>query len=173
MNKTNRLLSIVILNLLLSTVTALKAQHSHEKEGQANHSHAGKESHAGHSHEVKVAGPNGGRIIDSAELRFEFFVREDRKVQITILDEKNKPLAPKTQEFSAVTGDRSSQTQLTFSVQEGVLLSNQALPEGNYLPIILTFKNTPESKAKRERFTINLDACSVCIYREYACICEH
>lgn len=148
---------------------------AHPDADHDHHHHAG-EAHAslaGHSHEEKKAGPNGGRIILSVEPHFEFFVRDDRKIQITFLDDDNKLLAPVSQEITAVTGDRSSPTSLTFSTQDKVLLSDQALPEGNKLPIIVTIKTTPDSTPKRERFTIDLNLCSSCDLKEYACVCGH
>lgn len=171
--KTKHTVTIALVGLLLTSLPALQAQHSgHDHDGHSQEEN-GHHDHHGHDHEPKVAGPNGGRIIQVLEPHFEFFVREDRKIQITFLNDENQPVAPVAQEISAITGDRSSPTRLTFAVQEGRVLSDTALPEGNNIPIILTIKATPESEPVRERFMINLSQCPICDYAEYACICDH
>lgn len=171
--KTEHTVKIALVGLLLTSVPALYAQqggHDHAEHSHDKHEH---NDHHGHDHEAKIAGPNGGRIIHAVEPHFEFFVREDRKIQITFLNDENQPVAPAAQEVSAIAGDRRSPTRLTFAVQEGLLLSDTALPEGNNIPIILTVKNTPESNSVRERFMVNLTECPSCDYAEYACTCEH
>lgn len=127
----------------------------------------------GHEHHHKEAGPNGGRIIDSVEPRFEFFVTADNKVQITFLNKKGEPIAPGEEEVSLVGGDRSSPTKLAFVKKDGVLLSTTALPEGNNYPVILTIKTNPFAKAVREKFSLNRSDCPSCEYQEYACVCGH
>lgn len=136
---------------------------------------AGPSSEKGHhhSHDKKVAGPNGGRIVHSVEPHFEVFVRPDRKIQITFIDDKNAPVSPASQEISVVTGERSNPINLTFSRKESILLSDQSLPEGNKMPIIITIRNTPDSRVVRERFTLDLSDCGGCDYKEYACTCGH
>lgn len=171
MKKPSSLLIMLICSIAVNTTPSLMAGPSTEKGN--DHSHEKASNHAGHSHDKKEAGPNGGRIIHTVEPHFEVFVRDDRRIQITFLDDKNKPIAPAKQEITAVTGDRSKPTNLTFSVQEKVLLSDQSLPEGNKMPFIITIKNTPESRAIRERFTMDLSECGGCDYKEYACTCGH
>ena len=123
--------------------------------------------------ETIVAGPNGGRIIHAVEPYFEFFVRDDRKIQITFLNDQNRPIAPAVQIISAIAGDRMEPTHLTFARHDDSLLSTSALPAGSNVPIILTIKNTAEAKAVRERFMVNFSNCSSCSYTEYACVCGH
>jgi hypothetical protein len=158
--KRQHTVKLALLGLLLIPVAALQAQHEDH-------------DHASHSHEAHVAGPNGGRIIHAVEPHFEFFVREDRTIQITFLNDENQPMAPSSQEISAIAGDRRSPTRLTFSLQEGILLSQVALPEGNNIPIIISIKSSPEDAIIRERFMVNLAECPSCDYLEYACTCEH
>lgn len=168
-------LKLALTGLLISLGPNLQAEHNgHDHSGHDHsrhtHNHA---DHEDHNHEVRVAGPNGGRIIHTVKPRFEFFVRDDRKIQITFLNDENSPMAPAAQAISAVAGDRSNPTHLTFAQHDGILLSISGLPEGNNVPIILTIKNTSETKAVRERFMVNLNPCPSCDYPEYACTCEH
>lgn len=137
----------------------------------------GAEKEKGHDHEhehaEKVAGPNGGRVIHITEPHFEFLVTEDRKVQITFLGEDGKAIAPAEQSVSAIGGERSKPTKMAFEKTETGLVSDQALPEGETIPIVLTVKSAPGEKSVTEKFTINLANCPECKLKEYACICEH
>jgi hypothetical protein len=140
---------------------------------KADNSGHDQDAHVGYDHGETKAGPNGGRIITSVEPHLEFFVTEERFIQITFLDDTGKPIAPRKQTLSLIGGDRQNPVRLRFDRKGIMLLSNQALPEGNNLPVILSIKMEPESKTIREKFNLNLSQCPTCDFREYACICEH
>jgi len=127
----------------------------------------------GHSHEKKEAGPSGGRLITTIDPHAEFFVTADRKVQITFVGEDGKPVAPADQVIAVTTGERAAPVKLTFVKSGEFLLSEQTIPEGNRLPVVVQLKSTPDSKAVVERFTLNLSECPGCKLAEYACICDH
>ena len=131
--------------------------------------HAGKD----HSHEKKVAGPNGGRILTSIEPHAEFFVTADRTVQITFVDDDFKPIAPAGQVVVVTTGERSAPVKMSFSKTDNTLLSEQSVPEGNSFPVVVQIKTSPDAKAIVEKFTLNLSNCPDCKLAEYACICSH
>jgi hypothetical protein len=131
--------------------------------------HAGKD----HSHEKKVAGPNGGRILTSIEPHAEFLVTADRKVQITFVDDALKPIAPAAQVVTITTGERSAPVKMTFAKTGDTLVSEQTVPEGNNFPVVVQIKTTPDAKASVEKFTLNLSNCPDCKYAEYACTCSH
>jgi len=140
------------------------------------HDHENPESehgHPEHGDEKAEAGPNGGRIITSVEPHFEFYLTAERKVQITFLNDESEVIAPKEQVVSLIGGDRQNPARLRFVSQGSTLVSDQALPEGNNLPIILSIKPDSKSKTVRERFNLNLSSCPTCKYKEYACICAH
>ncbi|HEY5894629.1 MAG TPA: hypothetical protein VIT91_15515 [Chthoniobacterales bacterium] len=126
-----------------------------------------------HSHEKKKAGPNGGRIIKVVEPNAEFFVAADRKVQITFLGTDGKAIAPAAQIVTVTAGDRSAPVKLTFIKSGDVLISEQALPEGDGFPTVVQIKATPEAKAAVEKFNLSLSKCPECKLDEYACICAH
>jgi hypothetical protein len=126
-----------------------------------------------HKHEHKVAGPNGGRVLHSVEPHCEFFVRADRKLQVTFLGEDGKAIAPAAQTVSAIGGERSKPTKFSFTKMANTLVSDVALPEGNRLPIVITIKNNPNAKPVVEKFAVDLSNCPTCEYREYACTCDH
>lgn len=125
------------------------------------------------AHAKNVGGPNGGRIISNVDPHCEFLLRDDNKIEIRFLDENNAVVKPGIQVVTLIGGDRSAPTQLTFAEESGVLVSNEAFPKGNSLPVILEIKESPDSPIKRNRFLLNLVNCGSCDYQEYACVCGH
>lgn len=153
----------------MATAHSLSAEGNHD--GDPHHEH---QAHGhDHKHNEMKAGPNGGRIIHAGEHPFELFVREDRKLQITFLNNENEAIAPKAQKITAVTGERSNPTHITFEAENGILLSDKPVPEGDNLPIILNIKSTPDAPMERKRFMLNQNECPSCDYKEYACVCGH
>lgn len=159
--------------------------HDHDGDGLADHGPGEHQAPAprdhdehGHDeedHPKKLAGPNGGRIITSVEPHAEFSVSSENKVRITFLDEQNTAIPVAGQTVDVVCGDRSNPTILTFAkIADGAfLMSNEKLPEGNKYPVILTIKTDQNASPVREKFILDLSACSTCDYLEYACICDH
>lgn len=115
-----------------------------------------------HVHEENVAkGPNGGHVIESkAGFSFEVTVDKARKARIVFLDKDNKAAALGEQTVSGIAGERSSPVKLTFAkgkdTDANVLISDQALPKGDHVPMILTIKIAPDAKAATERFELHL-----------------
>jgi hypothetical protein len=128
---------------------------------------------ADHTHEKKEAGPNGGRLLTTIDPHAEFFVTPERKVQITFLDEHDRPVAPGAQVVTVTAGDRAAPTQLTFTRQGDVLVSDDVLPAGNDFPTVVQIKLSPDANMVYERFNLNLSTCPECKLGEYACICGH
>jgi len=164
MKKYDSIKQLMIGLSILTSMTLLNAQ--------------GPDGHSDHDTEMKAtselkAGHNGGRLVTTVKPHVEFFLKKDRTVQITFLDESGAIVSPAEQTVSVIGGDRSAPTTLKFKQEGNVLVSEQALPEGKNLPIILQIKVTPESKTIRERFYLNLSECSGCGYAEYACTCGH
>lgn len=112
-------------------------------------------------------------MIVSVEPHVEFFVTEDRKVRLTVLDEGLKPVAVSGQSATVIAGDRSAPTKLSFAPDGTTLLSDGVLPEGNDFPTVVQLKMAPDAEPVIEKFNLNLAECPTCEYREYACTCEH
>ena len=144
--------------------------HSHGEEA-GGHDHDGDDH--GHSHDTIVAGPNGGRILHDVDPHAEFLVTDDRKVQITFVDDSLEPIATEAQTVTAIAGDRAAPTKLAFAPSGTTLLSDNPLPEGNDFPIVISFKTTPDADTVRAKFNVNLEDCPTCDYKEYACTCDH
>jgi hypothetical protein len=146
----NKLLIPTALIALLAVPAAFAAEdHDHDKD-------------APHEHEENVSkGPNGGHVIESkAGFSIEVTVDKDRKARIVFLDKDNKAVALAEQTISGIAGERSAPVKLTFAkgkdADANTLISEQALPAGAHVPIILTIKATPDAKAATERFELHL-----------------
>lgn len=182
-HKTHLLTALIAACLITANVSYAESnEHNHSDHAQCEHDHsAHKEDHSGHDHashdehdhDEAEAGPNGGRLITSVEPHLEFFVTKEGFVQITFLNEASEIVAPKEQALSLIGGDRQNPVRLRFEQKGKVLISTEALPEGNNLPIILSIKSNKISKTVRERFNLNLSQCPTCDYKEYACTCAH
>eukprot|EP01034_Spumella_vulgaris_P010384 gene10384-13176_t len=120
-----------------------------------------------------VAGPKGGRLLESEPNKAEFFVTADRKIQITFLDLAGKPIAPAEQVVTVTTGDRAAPTKLTFTKTATALVSTAPIPAGKDLPIVLQIKSTPTTPTVTAKFTLDLSVCGECKHAEYACTCAH
>ncbi len=118
-------------------------------------------------------GPNGGRLVVGDDFNLEFFVKENRRVQISFLDKSGAVVSPSNQTVSLIGGDRSNPTNLQFEKSGEVLLSKSALPDIRNMPAILNVIASEGAKPVRERFNINMSTCSECSLHEYACICGH
>jgi hypothetical protein len=126
--------------------------------------------HVEHDHKIKA--PNGGRILHEVVPHAEFFITKDRKVQITFVDDEGKPLKDKAT-VKAVGGKLLSPTKVTFKKTEYGFLSEEELPEGKMVPIMLTFKDSEGKVAPRIKFNVDMSDCPTCDFLEYACICDH
>ncbi|MBK1882391.1 hypothetical protein JIN85_08195 [Luteolibacter pohnpeiensis] len=168
MKKHHHFLLLGLLSLCISTA-ASQAEEEHDHSHDEGHEH----HHDDHEHAEHQAGPNGGKIIETADFSYEFFVTSDKKVKITFLDQNGATVAPTVQVVQAVGGDRLAPTRLVFKKDGNALLSDQSIPEGHEVPMIVMVKSTPDAKAQIEKFNINLATCPTCEYPEYACICGH
>ena len=160
---------------LLFATGCSEKDHDHDHDHPHGHDHGHSHDHgeAGHSHAQKTPGPNGGRILTSVEPHLEFFIREDRKVQIAALTEDAKATPITTQTLTLTGGDRANPTSLTFAKEGDVLVSDKSLPDGQRFPVILQIKTSADSAPVTDKFEVNMGGCPTCEYKEYACICDH
>lgn len=119
-----------------------------------------------------VAGPHGGKILHHKEIKYEFFVQDSRYLQIAMLNEKNEVIDPAIKSVSVICGDRLNPVSLSFSPKGKLLISDKMLPGGSNLPAIITLVDK-EGKILRDRIQIDLSSCGGCVYKEYACTCDH
>lgn len=127
----------------------------------------------GSKEDPRLAGPNGGRVVRTVSPHLEFFVRDDRRVRITFLDDNGGVIAPGNQSLTLVGGDRANPTRLNFVPDGDSLLSDRPLPEGDGVPVILEIVPGPGAPKVRERLKVDLSLCPGCKLPEYACVCGH
>ena len=160
----------LILLAALFTAPAIHAadEHGHEHpssaaktpaEAKPEHDHANDADDNGHAEAPK--GPNGGDVrVSKAGFSYEVVVDSARKLRVAFLDKDGKVAALNGQTISGIAGERSAPTKLTFSPGKdagaGLLVSDQALPAGAHVPLLLVIKTTPEAKAATERFEMHL-----------------
>lgn len=157
---------------LIATPFAYADKHDHKDHDHEKKEEKAKDPHEGHDH-GKLAGPNGGRILTEAEPHLEFFVMKDRKVKITVVDDHGKALPLGEEEVSVIAGDRQNPIMMKFTKEGDSLVSDEAFPEGNNSPVVVSIKSTPDAKKVRSKFNLNLNDCPTCDYLEYACTCDH
>ena len=121
MKQINLIITITAFILISSGCAKKDHDHGHSHDG---HGH----SHDGHSHNTpkKDPGPNGGRILKTMTPALEFFVLEDRRVQITALNDL-KPIPVNEQTATLTGGDRNNPTTLKFAKDGDVLISDKPL----------------------------------------------
>ena len=147
------------LKLTTTALVALLAVPAAFAAGEHDHDHDDGKPHV---HEENVSkGPNGGHVIESkAGFSIEITVDKARKARIIFLDKDNKALALGEQTISGIAGERSAPVKLTFAkgadADANVLISDQALPAGAHVPVILTIRIAPDAKAATERFELHL-----------------
>ena len=158
--------------ILLSALAMPFAFADDKDEKTEKHEHAGEEvaGHVEHAHAIKA--PNGGRILHEIVPHAEFFITKERRVQITFVDDEGKALKDAAT-LKAIGGKLTAPTKFTFKKTEHGFLSEETLPDGKMVPIMLMFKDSEGKAAKRIKFNVNLSECPTCDYLEYACTCDH
>lgn len=149
--------------LLLIGILAISPAFSDEKDKKHEHGVAELEA---------IKAPNGGRILREIEPHAEFFITKERKVQITFVNGKGKPTKAAAT-LKAIGGKLSAPTKFTFVKTKHGFLSEQKLPKGQLVPIMLMFKDGKGAALPRIRFNVNMDDCPTCDFLEYACTCDH
>jgi hypothetical protein len=148
--------------------------HAHDHSGHDHSAH----DHSGQSNKAvskkNQAGPNGGKIFTSKNYSFEFFVTASRHIQVSFLNSTQQVIPAEGQSMTVICGDRMNPTTLKFKIQtDGTLLSEQPLPDGNNIPVLLNIATKAGSAMSRERLNVNLSNCGSCSFKEYACTCGH
>lgn len=132
-------IKVIALSFLFAGVAAISAADKHD-----------------HDHGHGKPGPTGGRILHEVEPHAEFYVTDDKKVEIRFLDDDLKIIAPADQVVSVTTGERKKPTKLTFVKDGDKLISEQTLPEGQNNPTVVQIRKNADAKAVTIKFNLNL-----------------
>lgn len=122
--------------------------------------------------EKVVAGPKGGRLLETEGVKVEFLVEKDRTASVTFYDAALKAVAPTDQSVTAVAETPEGKKKIEFEKKGDALVSKAALPEGKGYTIVLQLKTSADAKMKNFRIPMNTEICGECKHPEYACTCE-
>jgi hypothetical protein len=119
-----------------------------------------------------VAGPKGGRLLDTAPNKAEFFVTKDRRVEVTFYDTALKAVAPGARIVSVTAEPKSGRTALELDRTATGFVSKTALPGGDEVyRVVVQVREAAGSPPKNFRIDLNLAHCAECKHAEYACTC--
>ena len=122
--------------------------------------------------EPSVAGPKGGRLLETEPNRAEFFVTSDRKVEITFYDAALKPVAPGDQVVTVIAEPADGKKPIALEKTATGFVSQQSLPAGEPYRVVVQTRAQAGAKPKNFRVDLNLATCGGCQKAEYACTCE-
>ena len=118
-------------------------------------------------------GPKGGKLLENAAPRAEFFIEKDNRITVTFYDEKLKPV-PVTGQIIAITAEPASgKVKLELEKKGDVLVSKEPLPKGDGYNLVVQVKANGEAKPQNFRLRFDLHLCGACKLKEYACTCDH
>ncbi|AHF93371.1 hypothetical protein OPIT5_27275 [Opitutaceae bacterium TAV5] len=120
-----------------------------------------------------IAGPKGGRLLETSPQKAEFFVNADRKVEITFYDAALKPVAPAAQVVAVTAELKSGRIALELEKTAAGFVSKEPLPQGEPYRVVVQVRETPEASPKNFRVRFDLHTCGGCDRPEYACTCGH
>jgi hypothetical protein len=124
--------------------------------------------------EKNIAGPKGGRLLEAAPARAEFFVTKDRKVEVTFYDAALKPVAPGERTVAVTAEPKSGRTPIALTRTATGFVSDGALPAaGEAYRVVVQVREAPGARPQNFRIDLNLDNCGGCNRAEYACSCAH
>ncbi|MFH1497652.1 MAG: hypothetical protein ABII82_07475 [Verrucomicrobiota bacterium] len=119
-----------------------------------------------------VAGPKGGRLLETEPLKAEFFVTAERKVEVTFYDAALKPIDPGAQTVTVTAEPASGKTKLELEKTATGFVSKTALPAGEPYRVVVQARASADAKPKNFRVDLNLATCGECQKAEYACVCD-
>jgi hypothetical protein len=118
-----------------------------------------------------VAGPKGGRLLESAPHNAEFFVTDDRKVEVTFYDAALKPVDPSTETVAVIAEPSSGRTKIEMEKTASGYISKTPLPKGDPYRVVVQVRENENAKPQNFRIDLELHMCAGCAKKEYACTC--
>jgi len=119
-----------------------------------------------------VAGPKGGRLLETEPLKAEFFVTPERKVEITFYDAALKPVDPGAQAVTVTAEPSSGKAKIDLEKTATGFVSKTALPAGEPYRVVVQARASADAKPKNFRVDLNLATCGEWQKAEYACVCD-
>ncbi len=122
--------------------------------------------------EKYVAGPKGGRLLETEPNKAEFFVTAERKVEVTFYDDALKPVSPGEQGVKIIAEPAGGKAPIELEKTPTGFVSKTTLPAGDPYRVIVQTRANAKAKPKNFRIDLNLATCGECQKAEYACTCE-
>ena len=119
-----------------------------------------------------VGGPKGGRLLDAHGQKAEFFVTNDKKIEITFYDAEMKPTAPGEQVVAVTAEPKSGRTRVALAKTATGYVSKAPVPEGMPYRVVVQMRAKPDAKPQNFRVDLDLENCGGCNRAEYACTCD-
>lgn len=123
--------------------------------------------------EKLVTGPKGGRLLETAAQKTEFYVNAERRVEINLYDAALKPIAPGAQVVVLTAEPKSGRQQMEFEKTATGFISTSKLPAGEPYRVVVQVRESAGAKPRNFRIEFNLSTCAECDHAEYACTCGH
>jgi hypothetical protein len=120
----------------------------------------------------QLAGPKGGRLLETTEPKAEFFLEKDHTATITVYDVALKPVPVAAQTVTIIAETKEGKAKIEFEKKGEVLVSKNKLPEGDGYNLVVQFRESPNSKPQNFRFKLDTNICGGCKRAEYACDCH-
>ncbi len=121
-----------------------------------------------------VAGPKGGRLLETKPVKAEFFVNAERKAEINFYDEGMKPVAPDAQVVAITAEPKTGRAKLELEKTATGFVTKTALPEADApYRVVVQIRPSAEAAPQNFRVDLNLENCAECNHAEYACTCSH
>ena len=121
-------------------------------------------------------GPKGGRLLENAAPRAEFFIGKDNRVTVTFYDEKLRPVPARGQVVFITAAPKTGVLKVDLEKKDGTLISKLPLPKSGFFDeyqITVQIKASADAQPETFHVRFDLDVCGKCKLREYACICHH
>lgn len=119
-----------------------------------------------------VAGPKGGRLLETTPLRAEFFVTPEQRAEVVFYDDALQPVAPATQVVAITAEAPAGRVALELETTATGFVTRGALPDGAPYRVVVQVRAAPGERPQNFRIDLDLAHCGGCDRTEYACTCE-
>jgi hypothetical protein len=118
-----------------------------------------------------VAGPKGGRVLESEPHLVEFLVTKDRRVEVTFYDARRQIVAPGERVVAVMAEPKAGRVAIPLENSPTGFLSTTALPTGEPYRVVVQVRENAGARPRNFRLELNLEPCGGCKLAEYACTC--
>lgn len=111
----------------------------------------------------------GGRMLEAAGLRAEFFIQADRRATVTFVDAAGKAVPSAGRAVTVKVDGKDA----VLEAQPNGFITKEPLPTKEPAPIVVQVRAEAGAKPVNFRITLNTAHCGGCKRAEYGCTCDH